>query len=631
MLHFIRDKAKGWVAWLIVGLISIPFALWGVNSYMTGPSDAVVAKVNGHEITQAQLQQAVQQYRDQMRNTMGDQFDPQMFEGDAIRVIILEDLIEQRLLFDTAGELGQRVPDQQVAQFIRSTPAFQIDDRFDQQQYAMVLARAGFTPTGYESQLRSDLLNAQLTQHIERSAVASEKEVMRLMQLENQQREIGYGVIAVNDFINEVDITEEHAREFYDANIAAYTVPEQVSIEYLRLSVDEMADNIDVSEADLVQFYADNRQQFLGAEQRRASHILIEGDDQAAVAKAEEIAEKLQAGEDFAALAAEYSDDTGSANEGGDLGYIQLDVMEPAFENVLFSLEVGHFSEPVKTDFGYHLILVTDIQEAEGQSFEQARDEVETQYREQTALTRFYDLADQLANLTFENPENLDVAAEALGLEIQTTSLFTRDGTSQGLTSDNRVVEAAFQDDVLNQELNSPLVELSENDFVVLRKNSYKAAEPVGFAAVKEAIMQQLRFQQASDLAVIAGESRLSQLNAGDAPETVFSESQWQAPARYARGSEEVSEQVLRHAFTMPRTESVSFSGFTAENGNYIVVGLYGIEDGEIADIEADMWDGLRAELVRLNANTELNAFIASLRANAKIRIMDERLAGGIN
>lgn len=627
MLHFIRDKAKGWVAWFIVGLISIPFALWGVNSYMTGASDTVVAVVNGHEISQPQLQQAIQQYRDQMRNTMGDEFDPQIFEGNTIRALILDDLIEQRLLFDTANELGQRVPDSQIAQYIRSTPVFQIEGQFDSEQYGMALSRAGFTQTGYESQLRSDLLNAQLIQHIERGALSSETEIDRLLGLENQQRELGYGVVAVQDFLSEVDVSRETASEYYTANIQSYTVPEQVSVEYLRLSTDSIMDEIEVDEPTLIQFYADNRQQFVGVEQRRASHILIEGDDDAALEEAQQVAEKLKAGEDFANLAVEYSDDTGSASEGGDLGYIQLEVMEPTFEDALFSLEIEEVSEPIKTEFGYHLILLTEIDEAQGKSFEEARDEVEAAFREQTAATQFYDQADKLANLTYENPENLDVAAEEMGLEIQTTALFTRDGNRQGIANESQIIEAAFSDDVLNQDLNSTIIELSENDYVVLRKNNYKAAEAVAFDSVADALVEQLSFKQASDLATISGESLSTQLNAGESPESIFSDNKWTEPQFYSRGSEDVSEQILRHGFAMPRHEEVTYSGFTAENGNYIVVGLFTIEDGNLAETPDGMREGLRAELTRLNANADLSAFIASLRADADIRILDESLA----
>ena len=377
MLHYIREKAQGWVAWFIVGLISIPFALWGLDSYLTGEGDVVVATVNGDNINQSDLQRSLQQYRDQMRSTLGDDFDPAMFQGSAVRLAIIDDLIEQRLLLDAAVELGQRVPDGQIAQFIRSTEAFQVDGQFDIEQYQMVLGRAGFTPSAYEAQLRNDLLTQQLIQYVERSALASDFEVQRLLRLENQQREIAYGVLPVSRYRDSVELDENAARDYYQANQAAYTAPEQVSVNYLRLSADTLAAAVEVDDDKLKAFYADNRQQFVGPEQRRASHILIEGDDAAAKAKIDDLAQQLKDGADFAELAQEHSDDSGSSEAGGDLGFFQRDVMDPAFEEAVFALEVGEVSEPVKTEFGYHLIKLTEIDAPAGADFAEARDEIE--------------------------------------------------------------------------------------------------------------------------------------------------------------------------------------------------------------------------------------------------------------
>ena len=627
MLHFIREKAQGWVAWFIVGLISIPFALWGLDSYLTGETSVTVATVNGEEITQADLQQSIQQYRDQMRNTMGDEFDPQMFQGTAVRLAIIDDLIEQRLLLDASQQLGQRVPDSQIAQFVRNTEAFQVDGQFNLEQYQMVLGRAGYTPSMYEAQLRQDLLSQQLVQVIERSALASTHEVKRLLRLENQEREIAFGVLPLNQYLESVSLDEGAAREYYEANQAAYTAPEQVSINYLRLSAATLADEINVDDAELKAFYADNRDQFVGPEQRRASHILIEGDDEQAKSKIEELAKQLKEGADFAELAKANSQDPGSSEQGGDLGYFQRDVMDADFEAAAFSLEVGEVSEPVKTEFGYHLIKVTDISAPAGENFDAARDQIEQQYRLQTSRKQFYDMADQLANLTYENPESLDIAAEALGLTIETTSLFTRNGGSDDVTSSAEVIEAAFSDDVLNHDLNSQALELGETDLIVIRKEKYISETPLSFDSVGPAIEEQLRYEAAVDMAVEAGEAKVAEIENGSAADSVFDASQWQAAKFYGRDSEEVSYQVLAHAFAMPYGESQSVSGFTAENGNYIVVILTDVRDGSDADATEEQRQGMTMNLARLNANSEFESFVASLREAADIEIFEDRIA----
>lgn len=627
MLHYIREKAQGWVAWLIVGLISIPFALWGLDSYLTGEGDVVVATVNDDNINQSDLQRALQQYRDQMRSTMGDDFDPQIFQGSAVRLAIVDDLISQRLLQDATQQLGQRVPDAQIAQFIRSTEAFQVDGQFDIEQYQMVLARAGFTPSGYEAQLRNDLLSQQLTQYIERSALTSRYEVQRLLRLENQQRQIAYGVLALNRYLESIELDANAAREYYDANQAAYTAPEQVSVNYLRLSAEALAEAIVVDETELKAFYADNREQFVGPEQRRASHILIEGNDADAKAKIDDLAQQLRDGADFAELAKIHSDDSGSSEAGGDLGFFQRDVMEPAFEEAVFALSVGEVSEPVQTEFGYHLIKLTEIDAPAGADFAEARDEIEQQYRRQQARQQFFDMADQLANLTYENPESLDIAAEALSLPIEKTGLFTRNGGSEDISAEPKVVEAAFSDDVLNQDLNSTVLELTETDLVVIRKAEYIPQKPLAFDSVGPAIEEQLRYEAAVDKAIEDGEAKIAEIRNGIDPMTVFDASQWQEAAFYSRDSDNISDQVLQHAFAMPRRQEQSVSGFTAENGNFIVVVLTAVQDGADEEATQAQKDSLTDSLQQLNGNSELEAFMASLREAADIEIFEDRIS----
>lgn len=624
MLHFIRDRAQGWIAWFIVGLISIPFALWGVNSYVTGPSDAVVAKVNGEEITRSELLQAVQRYREQMRQMMGDEFNPDMFDGAEIRYAVIDDLIEQRLIRSASDKLGQRISDRQIAQFIQQTPAFQRDGRFDTEQYQMVLARAGFSPASYEASLRNDLLGQQLVQNIEGSTVVSQVEVERLLKLENQQREIAYGVIKLEDFLSEVEVDESDVRDFYNANQSSYTTPEQISVDYLELSLDTVSSQIDVNDEQLQQYFIDNKTQFVGPEQRRASHILIEDNEQAEQILAE-IQTKFEEGQSFEELAEAYSVDVGSASSGGDLGTIQRDVMEATFEEAVFALEnVGDISEPIKTEFGYHIIKLTDIDQSSNVDFADVKNEVALQYRRQQAERQFYDKAEELANLTYENPETLDVAAEALALEINTSGSFTRSGGS-GIAENQAVIKAAFSDDVLNEDLNSQVIELSDTRLVVIRKNSYVDATLLPFDSVSPAITEQIRYQRASDLAYIQGEARLQELKSGAPANEVFVDN-WQPAAFYSRDSQNISAQILNQAFTLPNAESTQYAGFTADNGNYVVVAVSDVQQGAIDDIEPEVRDGLVSNLTRLNGSAEMAAFLSALRSEAKIKIYESRV-----
>ncbi|WP_417550402.1 SurA N-terminal domain-containing protein [Methylophaga sp.] len=624
MLHFIRDRAQGWIAWFIVGLICIPFALWGVNSYVTGPSDTVVATVNGDDITSTQLTQAVQRYREQMRQMMGDEFNPEMFDNAEIRLAVIDDLIEQQLIRSATDELGQRISDRQIAQFIQQTPAFQQDGKFNSEQYQMVLARAGFSPASYEATLRNDLLGQQLIQNIEGSTLVSQVEIERLLKLENQQREIAYGVVKLEDFLSEIELDETDVRDFYNANESSFTSPEQVSLDYLELSLDAVSSQIEANEEQLQQYFIDNKTQFVGPEQRTASHILIEDNDDAEKTIAE-IQTKLDEGESFAELAKTYSIDVGSAASGGDLGPIQRDVMEATFEEAVFALEnVGDISEPIKTEFGYHIIQLTDVDQSTNVEFADVKDEVALQYQRQQAEKQFYDKAEELANLTYENPETLDVAAETLALEIQSTGSFTRNGGS-GIAENKTVVEAAFSDDVLNQELNSQVIELSDTKLVVVRKKSHVAATLLPFDSVAPAITEQIRYQRASDLAFIQGESRLQELKSGTPAIEVFPDT-WKEAAFYGRDSQDISAQILNQAFTLPNASAAQYAGFTAENGNYIVVAVSDVKQGSTDQIDPEVRDGLVSNLTRLNGRAEMAAFVSSLRSEAKIKIYESRI-----
>jgi peptidyl-prolyl cis-trans isomerase D len=626
MLHYIRDRAQGWVAWFIVGLISIPFALWGVNSYLTGASDVVVATVNGTDIKQTRLQSTLQQYRDQMRSVMGDEFDPSVFEGDEAKRMVLQGLIEEQLLRDANVELGQTVSDALISQIVRSTPAFQRDGVFNSEQYGLVLARAGYSPASYEAQLRTDMLARELTQTVEASAIVGEFELTQFLSVAKQQREIAYGVVPIQDYLEQVQIEETAIKAYYEDNQASFTAPEQVTIDYIELSVEDLASKIEITDDALKQYYAENESQFVAEPQIRVSHILIEGTDDEAKALIDSAQTRIEAGEDFAALATELSQDPGSADQGGDLGFIGRGVMVEAFEEAAFALtEIDQVSAPIETEFGFHLIKLTDKQNVETQAFTSVRDEVEKRYRQQEAQKLFFDDAELLANLTFEHSESLEAAAEALDLTIQTTGSFTRNGGVEGITAEPKVVTAAFSDDVLKDDLNSAVIELSDSHMVVIHQRDYTPESILPYEAVSPAIEQQLLFDEASALAKEKGEFLLAELQSGSSPEDFFAN--WTEASFYQRDSEAVSAQVLNTAFAMPKPAAgASIDGFQAQNGNYIVVAVTAIDEGSAENSDLTEQAMLKQQMAQLQASAERQAFIESLRATAKIEIKDPSL-----
>ncbi|NOQ81991.1 MAG: parvulin peptidyl-prolyl isomerase [Methylophaga sp.] len=628
MLNFIRERAQGWIAWVIVGLISIPFALWGVNSYLTGPSDVVVATVNGESIKQAEYQQAFQQYRDRMRNMLGDKFNPALFDSITVKKSVVDGLIEQKILLSAGQEIGLKISNAALLQMIKTTPAFQKDGQFNAETYSMILARVGLTPERYEADLLSDALRQELASNIQSSTVITQSTLDNILRLEKQTREIAYGVIPAYSLLDQISVTDDEIQAYYDQYQSNYLAPERVSVDYVELSVDSLSKSVDVEESDLQAFYVDNQDQFVGPQQRKTSHILIEGDEDSALETLEKVKTRLEQGEEFSVLAMELSQDVGSAKQGGDLGYFQRGVMDANFEKAAFSMsKVGDVSEPIKTEFGYHLIKVTGIKESQGKSFAESKAEVEALYRKQQGEELFYEQAEQLADLSYENPDSLDVVAEELSLEVKTSQEFVREGNITGIAKEQKIVDVAFSEDVLVNELNSAVIELSKSHLIVLHKKTHILASQLAFESVAPAITEQLRFLRAKDKATEQGEVILSSLKAGESAESLFGDKEWSPAQTVGRSSENVSEQILSRVFSIAKpTSGDQFIGFTVTNGNYIVLQVSAVNEGDVSSASLEEQDGLRSHLDRTYGESELQSFVNTIREQAEIELFEEYL-----
>lgn len=628
MLHFIRERAQGWVAWFIVGLITIPFALWGVNSYMTGPTDIVVASVNGEPIKQAEFQRSLQQYRDRMREMMGDSFDPSLFDNQSTKQNILNGLIEQKLLYSANQALGQRVSDNDINRAVQQTSAFQVDGRFNSERYKMLLARAGFSPTTYEAQLRIDLLGKELGNNIQRTAIVTKHDVDSLLSLEKQKRELAYGVIEAGPLADEIVISDDDATAIYNNNKNQYTTPEQLSVDYIELSVASLAKTIDIDEAVLKQFYDDNMSQFMSPEQRQASHILVEGDAEQALKILAAAEHRLSQGEDFSKVAKELSQDIASASSGGDLGLLQRGVMDnEVFDSALFGLaQVGDVSAIVKTEFGHHLIKLTGIQVSEGQGFADVKLDIAISYRRQEAEQLFFDQAERLAELSYENPDSLDLAADELALKIHTSALFTREG-GEGIAADKNIVNVAFNDEVLVEGLNSAVIALSDTHLVVIHKKEHVLTSQLPFEDVSTDIKSILKYQRAEDKAIELGLAVLEKLQSGVDATALFSQGQWHEATVMERSETALDRDIIDQAYAMEKpSDTAEYHGFTTSQGNYVVVKLMAVIEGDIAQATEQDRAGLFSYLTKHDGDSELNAFLESLKAEADIDISPDFL-----
>lgn len=636
MLQNIHDRAQGWLAWIIVGLICIPFALWGIQEYFGGGGEVVVAEVNGADIELAEFQRNYQRYRQQIEAVFGDALgrDPRSEEG--LKQRALNQMVEALLKQQVGLETRMRISDAQVANKVRSMEAFQRDGKFAQDLYERQLQGAALTPSTFEEQLRRELLNEQLQDALEGSVFITRFELEGAARLQGQKRQLSYLVLPAQAAEATVEIAAPEVERYYQDHRDAYTTPERVKLAYLDLSLDKIAKQVTIDEAALRKHYDHHAGSYTVPEQRRAHHILVklskdadEAQIEAARKKAEGLVERVRKGESFEDLARKESEDLGSKAQGGDLGFFQRGAMVAPFEAAVFAMKAGAISDTVRSDFGFHIIRLDEVTEEKVKSFEEAKDEVLEAYRREQAEQRFFDLAEQMAELAYEHPDTLEVAGEKLGLPIQESEPFGREGGT-GVAAQGKVVDAAFSPEVLEEGRNSEPLELDENRFVVVRVKEHKRATLRTLAEVRDEVVKAIKSARAKRLATERGEALMERLRGGEDRLALAQKEglKWSEPEALAREEGKVDRAIVRSAFQLPRpgAGSASFGGVSLANGDYAVVALLSVKDPDppLADKEAE--DRLKEALLASRGAREWQDFIAELRRSAEISIHSENL-----
>lgn len=637
MLEFIRKYAQGLVAWVIFGALIVMFALWGIQSYFSPSASEGVAKVNGEPITSGQLQSAVQNYQARLRAMLGKNYDPHMFTNESVKKTVMQSLINQAVLAQAADKAGFRISDASLSAAIRGRKEFQRDGAFDEGLYTRLLANQGLSPARFEHELRRAMLVDQLTGGVMNTALITDQDVQDVVRLKEQQRDFGYLNIPAKRFTGDVKVDDAQIKARYDKDSSHYTVPERVSIDYLDLSVADLAKDIHPSEADLKKYYTDHLADFGTQETRRARHILIavdKGADDKAVAaaraKAEDILKKLHNGASFADLAKKYSEDPGSAAQGGDLGYFGRGVMDPAFEKAVYALSPGQVSGIVRSAFGFHIIKLVDIKAGKTKSFEQVHDKIQRELSRQQAQTRFYNLSEKLENLTYEHPETLKDAANALGMEIKSTGFFTRtNAMGNAIAANAKVRKAAFDDDVLNNNYNSLPVEMSPDRTVVLRKKAYKAASVKPLSAVKDQIRSEIAHDEANQQAQSLGQKIIKRLRGGEDPKVVAKELKlnWERSGYTPRDDAKVNRSLLQDVFKQAKPgDKPVIGGLALAQGGYAVYALYGVKPGDVAAMKPADLKSLKESLTNNAGTLEYQAILQSLKDRADIKMNKSEL-----
>ena len=480
VLQSIRERLTGILAFAILGILIIPFALVGVTQYFTAADSNIVARVNDIEITTNEFNQSFSNYRRRMQSIMGAAYDPVQFDQLTMRRQHLDNLIDQELITQAADSMGLDVDDETLAVEIRSIPAFQVNGQFNADVYQSRLASQGLSPTQFQRQMRSQFIINELPKNISASSIATPAEMKGFVALAEQSRTFNVAMVpaAVPETLPEFD--EETISAWYESHADDYQSEEQVVIEYIELDAAFLPAGLPPEEDYLREQFEDQKGRFISPEQRHVAHILIEvaaDADEAAKETARQTAQDLSkraiAGEDFSGLAKEHSQDMGSAAQGGDLGWVEPGFMVKACENAMYELSMASpISEPIQTGFGWHVIQLLEIRESSGMSFDEARMLLVGEYEEEVAARAFLEQADRLVDLIYEDPTTLDSAAMVMELQVNTAGPFSRTG-GQGVAANAEVIEASFSDLVLLQGSVSDPVNLDENRLVMIRLSEH--------------------------------------------------------------------------------------------------------------------------------------------------------------
>ena len=629
MLQMMRDKAKSWVTFIVVGIIAFMMAITGLETLAPNPNNPEVAKVNGKEITRAELAQSVDQQRRALVQQMGDQLDPALLDESVINKTVLDTMIERELLIQNAENSKMEIGAGALDQMILSMPQFQQDGRFSQDRFQMMVRSYGLTPMLFRDNLRQNGLLMQLSAGIVNTEFVTLQEMQRLNALQNQTRDLNWTILPVATVRNAINPDDDEVKAYYEANRDQFMTSEKVVIDYIELNKAELASNIDIEEDDVIaEFEARIEQLQEEADaQAQVSAILIETggkrSEKEAIARADEVITKIKNGADFAAMAKEYSDDPVTGGKGGDLGVVQPGFLGDDFDDAVVALPVGQVSEPIETKFGIQVIKVTSRDEAVMPTLEELRSAIETSLKQNEVDDLYLQQSRELADISYEAAD-LAQPAEQFGLTIKTSEPFGREGAAEGIAADARVASAAFTDDVLYLGTNSELIELTPEQAVVVRVKEHNKPELMPLADVKMRIVSTLKNEQAEKQLQDKAQRMITELKSG-ADKGALAEQNaitWTQSAKAGRMQADVPRQLLQKAFGMPNPgESVAYDTAILPNGDLALIELSAIYPGEQQEGDKLRLLALGQFLSANNGQVLFSEYLRGLKETADISI----------
>ncbi|MDD2833157.1 MAG: SurA N-terminal domain-containing protein [Methylotenera sp.] len=621
MLESIRSVAKGWVGKAILALITIPFALFGIDSYLSqAGNNAAVAKVNGNEVSIQAYSNAMQNLRNRMQSE--GKVDQEQLDSPEVKLMVLNQLINQQLLDDELKRANYAINNTQLATYITGMPTFQNGGKFSQELYDQLLQQNGLTPKKFEAGIRSELLAQQAQDGVAKLGFIADARAESIVKLLNQKRLVTVSEIKTKDFISQVKVDPAEVKAYYETHKDKLRSPEQVKIEFLLLSASSLIPSIKVDDDEIKKFYDENASKFQGDEQRRASHILIGFGVNATSeqkAEAKQKAESLLAAikknpNAFEELAIKNSQDPGSAAKGGDLGLFGRGAMVKPFEDAAFSLKENQVSGVVESEFGYHIIKVTEIA-GTAADFETLKPQIKGDLMFQKAQAEFIEKSENFSNMVYEQSDSLQPAAKAFAGQVQSSDWVTREEVSKFFKNE-KIAELIFSAESIGERRNTEAVEVSPNNLAAARVVDHKPSVPKSFDEVKAGIEDLLRLEAASKLAINKGEAALASLQAGETVKGIEWIPEVTVDRKNAQG---LTQLAMTQIFKTNVNQLPAYSGLADSKQGYLLVKVIEVDTSGLSDKETI--DAAKSELDKVLADEYIAAYKQSLRDKAKIKI----------
>ncbi len=635
MLLKIRDIATGWLAALIVAILIIPFAFFGIDYYFNQSTEPYVAKVNDNEIKQSYFQRALANYHQQMQNALGTSVDA---DDPFIKQQTLNRIIDSEVLNQVTQDAGLNVSNEGVLETIRQFDIFHDSEGFDADLYQRSITSQGMPPAVFEQQVKLDMMSEQLQAAISESSFTTEKELENIVRLKKQSRNFSYALVSLNSIKEKTEVTSEEIENYYEQNKTSFKRPKQVKVDYLKLTFDKVMEQIKLSDDDLENYFTNNQLAYNDPEKRKIWQIKIGKPEnatdeqlQTAKAKAEELLKATADGLTFEKIAETMS----STSEEG----IKVDVSETGFkkqgellkviDDVIFSLNKGETSDIIEDLNAYFIVNVSDIEEMREVSFDEVKDQVETDLKTEKAQKMYFELADQMAALSYEHPDTLEVASDAVDIPVETSNYFSQDSVESNPDFSNpKVVAASFSEDVLTNGNNSDVIELSDTEAIVVRVTDVIEEGQQTMSEVSTQIVDALKNTKAKNTASEIGDKILSALKKGESVDSILSEHglAFKQAEEVTRDDITVNRSVLRTAFRLepPIDDQPAVSGTELGNGDYVVVSLKSVQYPEkIMGIDVD---NQSKEMQRVRAESDWANYFDALKDSSDITIVESNL-----